>query len=78
MSGEHLQDNLDTSWMAFGACAGVSPSKGYEIFFPTKSGRIQATIRSYCDRCPVKIECDEYATRMNITSGIWGGRSRST
>lgn len=33
-----------------------------------------ATARRICRGCPVKVECDEYATARNLP-GIWAGRT---
>jgi hypothetical protein len=56
-------------------CVGAPES----IFFPRvegRGGRISrkelAEARKYCNRCPVKAECLEYACRTDSV-GIWGG-----
>lgn len=57
------------------ACIGIPE----EVFFPRvegRGGRISkkelATARHYCNKCPVKDACLEYACRTDSV-GIWGG-----
>jgi hypothetical protein len=51
-----------------------------EMFFPQGNSdkqivTNQAVIRDYCDKCPIKRQCDDYAT-ANGLEGIWGGKLR--
>jgi WhiB family redox-sensing transcriptional regulator len=45
-----------------------------KTFFPSDPGGV-ATARRICARCPVRAECLEYALRLHIADGIWGGTS---
>ncbi len=56
-------------WMAFGACVGADPQ-----LFSTKAQR-QIAFKQYCDGCPVKISCGNYADRYRL-DGMWGGLFR--
>lgn len=45
-----------------------------EVFFPL-SGGSTVVARAFCDRCPVRAECLEYAVDRAEPFGIWGGMS---
>lgn len=45
------------------------------LFFPHR-GQSQTRAKQLCAMCPVRRECEEYATRSNSTYGIWGGKIR--
>ena len=61
----------DESWRNLAACAG----EHVELFFPEPGPNTQVwTARSwYCNVCPVKTICGEYAIVNHIDHGIWGG-----
>jgi WhiB family redox-sensing transcriptional regulator len=61
------------AWRIQAACRDVDP----RIFFPSSSDEaadlsIRAA-KAVCALCTVRMECLEYAYRMNIEHGIWGG-----
>lgn len=58
----------NTSWMLDALCSQVDP----ELFFPDKGGNPRPAIE-ICRRCPVQVECLEYALRNHMGYGIWGG-----
>ena len=60
----------DEPWRARAKC--VELAIPVDAFFPTK-GASQKEAKAVCARCPVRIECDDYAKRTNSTYGIWGG-----
>jgi WhiB family redox-sensing transcriptional regulator len=61
------------AWKTRAACKGA-PSEVFitpgdeddEPSYPSRAAR------AYCDRCPVKPECLQYATENNAV-GVWGG-----
>jgi WhiB family transcriptional regulator, redox-sensing transcriptional regulator len=58
-------------WTRLAACRGLDPA----IFFPDQ-GESAAKAKAICARCPVQIECSEYADRTRTDHGVWGGRTR--
>lgn len=61
------------AWMDQAACKGAELA----LFFPPQPGPNQyAEARSYCETCPVILECDRYAIEHMPTYGMWGGRTR--
>lgn len=56
------------SWQKNALCIGTSSS----VFFDDEADHKRGDYKSFCDRCPVKAECLEYALLYNVT-GIWGG-----
>lgn len=57
--------NVD--WMEKGRCYGT----GFD-FFTNEYWEIKACVMM-CYRCPVRIQCLEYAIDQGIEHGIWGG-----
>lgn len=57
-------------WMDEALCAQVDT----EVFFPPKGGS-SAPARRVCAMCVVSAECLEYALRMDMRHGVWGGKS---
>lgn len=47
---------------------------GPDFFFPTSSAGAEG-IEEFCARCPVRVECREYALEERIEHGWWGGLS---
>jgi WhiB family transcriptional regulator, redox-sensing transcriptional regulator len=66
---------LDASWMEQAACR----HEGNELFFPTDVGTSNSMHKvareRYCNGCPVKRQCLEFAIRLDIDHGLWGGAS---
>jgi WhiB family redox-sensing transcriptional regulator len=69
-------DTWDYGWQWRAACRGEDAP----VFFapnhfetkPEKDRREQAA-KSICARCPVRVECLDYAIRTREPHGIWGG-----
>lgn len=68
MMGRMRQRGPDESWFARAACIGMDP----ELWFPDR-GNPALEARAICARCEVKAECLDYALRLQIEEGIWGG-----
>lgn len=58
-------------WRPFGLCFGTYD----EVFFPDSYGGREA--QAICNRCPVQVECLEYAVKTRPPYGVWGGMTRS-
>jgi len=65
------------SWMEKASCRGVDT----DIFMPSGRGPFDPVKKelalSYCNTCPVKAECVEYALSFDITVGIYGGLTQN-
>jgi WhiB family transcriptional regulator, redox-sensing transcriptional regulator len=63
-------------WRHFAECRGEDP----ELFFPVgTSGPAIAQAneaKAVCQRCPVAVECLEFALRTGQDSGVWGGMTK--
>ena len=66
-------------WQLRGACRG----KDVNLFFhpagerdPSRSRREQAA-KAVCARCPVILQCREYALATREPYGVWGGLSET-
>lgn len=57
-----------TEWMQHAECKGQDA----KIFFPSPDRR-QFSHHRFCDLCPVRVECLDYAIDNDVTHGIWGG-----
>jgi WhiB family transcriptional regulator, redox-sensing transcriptional regulator len=64
-------------WQRFGACRGMD---GADFFHPggersPSRARRTARAKEICRRCPVIMECREFALRTREPFGVWGGLS---
>lgn len=58
------------SFMASAVCREVDP----ELFFAREKDRREVReAKKVCERCPVRVDCAEYAIRRPELMGIWGG-----
>ena len=55
-------------WVREGACQGADLS----LFFPNAGTRPLEAL-SICARCPVRVQCAEYAMETHQHWGVWGG-----
>ena len=62
-------------WEERGACQQSDP----ELFFPVATRgpalRQLAKAKEVCERCPVQVQCLEYALQSGQSFGVWGGAS---
>ena len=70
--------NAAEDWQHEAACRGQD---AVYFFAPSyferreeKNAR-EAVAKSFCARCPVRVECLEYALLHRIEHGVWGGAS---
>lgn len=59
-------------WRSEGNCADLSPEESDKYFFLDRGGSPMKTRALFCDSCPVKKLCFEYAVLYD-EDGIWGG-----
>lgn len=55
-------------WVRYAACRGADTA----IFYPGRGESPEAAI-AYCNRCPVRELCLDYADSFKDTFGVWGG-----
>lgn len=64
---------MDEEWRSRGLCRNKDP----ELFFPvgtTGPAEVQiAEAKKVCFRCPVRVECLNYAQIKPEDFGVWGG-----
>lgn len=78
MSGGQL-DGLDFTrpapatepWVEDASCAQTDP----EAFFPEGKGASNRAAKKVCARCPVEVECLEWALINDERFGVWGNTS---
>lgn len=61
----------DEHWRVRSACLGMDPN----MFFPTKGETPHPDAVDACARCPVRVECLEYALAAREEFGYFGGQS---
>ncbi len=59
---------MNGDWWASAVCAQTDP----ELFFP-ETGNLPRDAKRVCARCPVCVECLEYALTHDRVYGVWGG-----
>jgi WhiB family transcriptional regulator, redox-sensing transcriptional regulator len=64
------EEGPDLSWHEQALCAQTDP----EAFFPDKGGSTRQA-KQVCMRCPVRVQCLNYALENDERFGIWGGLS---
>lgn len=64
-------------WHEHAACRGMMLSEDDPDFFIKRGDQLQMLkrVRKVCEECTVVEECLDYALRMNISVGVWGGAS---
>lgn len=62
----------DMSWQDGSLCS--KAEYAHLDFFPDKrSLKDLVQHASLCSKCPVRVDCIDYAKKQNISDGIWGG-----
>ena len=61
----------DEPWKAQANCAGVD----VELFFPERGSAGVREAKAVCAGCAVRAECLDYALRLGIRFGVFGGKS---
>lgn len=63
--------DADHSWHTEALCRGSSP----ELFFfeAGQSKKKNHVVEQYCNYCPAKQRCLDYALNNDIRFGVWGG-----
>jgi WhiB family redox-sensing transcriptional regulator len=76
----HLQSGPSTGWQQHGLCrAGDATVFFPPVHFEHKPEREarEAKAKAICARCPVKVECLDWALVTREPHGVWGGCSES-
>jgi len=63
-------------WQWRGACRGEDASLFFAPNHPEtkeEKGMRERQAKAICARCPVRVDCLEYAIRIREPHGIWGG-----
>lgn len=73
-SPEGLRDP-DAAWMEHGLCRTIAPTpkERVDVFFAPNRNTFNDKARFYCERCPVQVECADYAWENGIEYGTYGG-----
>ena len=58
----------EIAWMDDALCSQI----GGDIFYPERVDNSKEA-QSVCAMCPVRQQCLDYATRHDISWGVWGG-----
>lgn len=58
------------AWQYSASCAQTDP----EAFYPDRGGSTRSAKR-ICMRCPVRIQCLDFALAHDERFGVWGGKS---
>ncbi|MFF4906364.1 WhiB family transcriptional regulator [Streptomyces sp. NPDC001260] len=67
-------ENHNSAWRLQALCVGEDP----ELFFPlAETERATARARAVCRRCPVLLDCRDWAIRHGETDGVWGDTTAS-
>lgn len=62
---------LAPSWQQFAECANYA---GRVDFFPARGESVRDA-KAVCAVCAVKAECLDFALRLKVAHGVWGGLS---
>lgn len=69
LAHERLMTAMDESPIP-APCTETDP----ELFFPEGRGSVDSIIaKNFCNKCPVKDLCLEYALLDRVDEGVWGG-----
>jgi WhiB family redox-sensing transcriptional regulator len=65
------EDDLARAWQEQAECAHYA---GRVDFFPARGESVRDA-KAVCGVCPVRRECLEFAMRLKVVHGVWGGLS---
>jgi WhiB family redox-sensing transcriptional regulator len=76
------EHRCEEEWESRAHCLGMGLGEHPKIdFFPIGTGKeFKAKVmdaKAVCRRCPVQIQCLEYALRTDRRDGIWGGMTEN-
>ncbi len=63
--------DLAPAWQQYAECVNLA---GEVDFFPARGESVRDA-KAVCTVCPVKNECLEFALRLKVAHGVWGGLS---
>lgn len=61
----------DQDWRKQAACRDMDTN----LFFPERAQLVPKEVKAICASCPVQQDCLDYAIRMSILFGFWGGKN---
>jgi WhiB family redox-sensing transcriptional regulator len=65
------EQDLAPAWQQYAQCVKCA---GEVDFFPAR-GESTRDAKAVCGVCPVRSECLEFALRLKVAHGVWGGLS---
>ena len=72
-----LLDVSDPEWWNRAACRGMDDDLFFDPYGEPRSARQEriSLAKTICQKCPVLIDCREYALQQGEPYGVWGGLS---
>ena len=73
---DEMAETFASGWQHYAACRGADASHFFAPNYFEKRSQKQAreaVAKALCARCPVRVDCLEYALEIRETHGIWGG-----
>ncbi|MFL5767993.1 MAG: WhiB family transcriptional regulator [Actinomycetota bacterium] len=73
---EPIRRNWSTGWQFRAECRGEDSSLFFAPnYFERREEKLarEARAKAFCDRCPVRTDCLEYALDSREGHGVWGG-----
>lgn len=71
---EYIPFEIPPSWMSKAACQYGDP----ELFYPATGQHGAKGAMVFCDKCPVRQKCYDYAIDRDEPYGVWGGENMSS
>jgi WhiB family transcriptional regulator, redox-sensing transcriptional regulator len=73
---EPIRRSWSAGWQFQAACRGEDSSLFFAPnYFEKREEKLarEARAKAFCDRCPVRTDCLEYALDIRENHGVWGG-----